>query len=49
MMAGAGILTFAAVGGSLLLRVPLALAASVAVLVWRASQSNQPATSANAM
>ena len=39
MMAGAAILSFAAMGGSLFLRVPAAVAASVAVAFWRVSQS----------
>ncbi len=46
-MAAAGVVTFVAVGGSLLVRVPLALAASVAVVVWRASQTNEVPLSAS--
>ena len=38
MMAGAAILVFTAMGGSLFMRVPAALATSTAVAVWRASQ-----------
>ena len=39
MMAGAAILAFAGLGGSLFLRVLAALATAIVVAVWRASQS----------
>ena len=48
MMAGAAILAFTATGGSLFLRVPAALAAAIAVAVWRASCSNAPALGSTA-